>query len=92
MISSNWILVSGTFTYHFDHSFKMEELDSIWDEELMDYIINSISYKTNNYSDRKITDFDFEKKYIKDTLSFFTDKIDYSALRKILSMHVYKNS
>ena len=84
-VTNTWILVSGTFTYHFDHDFKKEELDSISDDNLMDYIINSISYKTNKYDDRKITIFDFEKKYIKDTLSFFSDKVDYSALRKILS-------
>ena len=84
-ISNTWILVSNTFTYHFNHNFKKEELDSISDDDLMDYIISSISYKTNKYDDRKITIFDFERKYIKDTLYFFSDKVDYSALRKILS-------
>jgi hypothetical protein len=51
----------------------------------MDYLINHISYKTNKDSGKTIKVFDFEKKYIKNTLSYFSDKIDYSSLRKVLS-------
>jgi hypothetical protein len=51
----------------------------------MDYLINSISYKTDKNNTKNIKVFDFEKNYIKDTLYYFSDKIDYSILRKVLS-------
>jgi hypothetical protein len=51
----------------------------------MDYLINSISYKTDKNNTKKIKVFNFEKNYIKDTLYYFSDKIDYSILRKVLS-------
>jgi hypothetical protein len=60
-------------------------LDNISDDELMDYLISRISYKTDKNNTKKIKVFSFEKRYIKDTLCYFSDKIDYSILRKILS-------
>ena len=84
-ITNNWIQILETFTYHFDHILNAEELDNISDDKLMDYLINHISYKTNKDSGKTIKVFDFEKKYIKNTLSYFSDKIDYSYLRKVLS-------
>jgi hypothetical protein len=51
----------------------------------MDYFINCISYKTTEDSDKKIKIFNSEKKYIRDILYYFSDKIDYKILRKILS-------
>ena len=47
-ISNEGIVILNTFTYHFNHTFKKEELDNVSDDELMDLIINSISYKTND--------------------------------------------
>ena len=84
-ISNNWIQILETFTYNFDHILNAEELDNISDDELMDYLINHISYKTNKNNGNTIKVFDFEKKYIKNTLSYFSDKINYSSLRKVLS-------
>jgi ATP-dependent protease HslVU (ClpYQ) ATPase subunit len=84
-ISNDWIQILETFTYNFDHIFNTEELDNISDDELMDYLINHISYKTNKNNGNTIKVFDFEKKYIKNTLSYFSDKINYSSLRKVLS-------
>lgn len=84
-ISNDWIQILETFTYHFDHILNAEELDNISDDKLMDYLFNHISYKTNKDSGKTIKVFDFEKKYIKNTLSYFSDKIDYSSLRKVLS-------
>ena len=84
-ISKEWIQILKTFIYYFDHIINKEELDNISDDELMDYLINSISYKTDKNNTKKIKVFNFEKNYIKDTLYYFSDKIDYSILRKVLS-------
>ena len=84
-ISNKWILILNTFVYYFDHSFSKEELDNISDNELMNYLADSISYKTKKDDDNKIHVFNPEKKYIRDTLLYFSDKVDYSVLHKILS-------
>ena len=84
-ISSEWIQVLDTFMYHFDHIISKEELDNVSDDEIMDLFINSIWYKTNIENNRRLCVFYFEKRYIKSVLSYFSDKIDYSLLRKILS-------
>lgn len=84
-ISNRWIEILGAFTYYFDHIISKEELNNISDDELMDYLISRISHKTDKNNTKKIKVFSFEKQYIKDTLSYFSDKINYSVLRKVLS-------
>lgn len=84
-ISGKWIQILDTFMYHFDHIINKEELDNIRDDEIMNLFVDSILYKTNIKNNRKLHVFDFEKRYIKNVLSYFSDKVDYSALRKILS-------
>jgi hypothetical protein len=71
--------------YHFDHIINKEELDNIRDDEIMNLFVDSILYKTNIKNNRRLHVFDFEKRYIKSVLSYFSDKVDYSTLRKILS-------
>ena len=84
-IFNDKLIFFNTFCYYFDHKFSEEELDNLTDEELMSLIINSISYKSKIGNNKKIAIFDFEKKYIQDSLSYFLDKIDFVVLRKILS-------
>ena len=84
-IFNDKLLVFNTFCYYFDHKFSKEELDNLTDEKLINLITNSISYKSKIGNNKKIAVFDFEKKYIHDSLSYFLDKIDFVALRKILS-------
>lgn len=84
-IYSKWILVLNTIFYHFDHVLTKEELDAVSDDQLLDYLLKSVSYKTKLNDDRKITIFDFERKKIQGAFSYFSDKIDYSALRKVLT-------
>lgn len=84
-VSKEWIQLLGTFFYHFDPVLINERLDNISDSKLMDYFVNCISYKTTKDSDKKIKVFNFEKKYIRDILYYFSDKIDYSDLRRIIS-------
>ena len=83
-ISKEWIKFRNTFIYHFDPILNKENLDNISDDELIDWFINHISYKTNKNTGKRIKIFNFEKKYIRDTLHYFSDKIDYSVLRRIL--------
>jgi hypothetical protein len=77
--------VLNTIFYHFDHILSKEELNAVSDDQLMDFLLKSISYKTKLNDDRKITIFDFERKKIQEAFSYFSDKIDYSALRKVLT-------
>ena len=84
-ISGKWIQILDTFMYHFDHIINKEELDNIRDDEIMNLFVDSILYKTNIKNNRRLHVFDFEKRYIKSVLSYFSDKVDYSTLRKILS-------
>lgn len=80
----DWILFSRTFFYHFDKIFDEESLRNISDEDLLEEVINHISYKTEKGKNIKIKVFDFEKKHLLSRLSYFADRIDYSHLRKIL--------
>lgn len=84
-VSKEWIQLLGTFFYHFDPVLINERLDNISDTKLMDHFINCISYKTTMDSDENIKVFNFEKKYIRDILYYFSDKIDYSDLRRLFS-------
>jgi hypothetical protein len=84
-IFSDWIILIDTFVYRFDHVFTKEELDNLSDSELMNLLVNSISYKTKKYDSKKIKVFNFEKNLLQDSLSYFSDKVDYPTLRKILS-------
>ena len=84
-IFSDWIILLDTFVYRFDHVFTKEELDNLSDSELMNLLANSISYKTKKYDNKKIKVFNFEKNLLQDSLSYFSDKVDYPTLRKILS-------
>lgn len=84
-ISNRWIEILGAFTYYFDHIISKEELNNISDDVIMDLFVDSIWYKIDKSNNRKIHVYDFEKKYIRSVLSYFSDKIDYSNLRKVLS-------
>ena len=84
-ISNRWIEILGAFTYYFDHIISKEELNNISDDVIMDLFVDSIWYKIDKNNNRKIHVYDFEKKYIRSVLSYFSDKIDYSNLRKVLS-------
>ena len=84
-ISNRWIEILGAFTYYFDHIISKEELNNISDDMIMDLFVDSIWYKIDKNNNRKIHVYDFEKKYIRSVLSYFSDKINYSNLRKVLS-------
>lgn len=84
-ISNRWIEILGAFTYYFDHIISKEELNNISDDVIMDLFVDSIWYKIDKNNNRKIHVYDFEKKYIRSVLSYFSDKINYSNLRKVLS-------
>ena len=84
-ISNRWIEILGAFTYYFDHIISKEELNNISDDVIMDLFVDSIWYKIDKDNNRKIHVYDFEKKYIRSVLSYFSDKINYSNLRKVLS-------
>lgn len=84
-ISNRWIEILGAFTYYFDHIISKEELNNISDDVIMDLFVDSIWYKIDKSNNRKIHVYDFEKKYIRSVLSYFSDKINYSNLRKVLS-------
>ena len=83
-ICNEWIILFNKIFYHFDHFFTEEELNNISDENLFITLINCISYKTKKDDNKRIRVFDFEKKYLKRRLFYFSDKIDYKKLRKLL--------
>lgn len=83
-INSERIVFSQKFWYCFDKKFDEKRLETVSDEDLLNEIINHISYKTEKCKNVKIKVFDFEKKHLLSRLSYFANRINYSRLRKIL--------
>jgi hypothetical protein len=83
-INSERIVFSQKFWYYFDKKFDEKRLETVSDEDLLNEIINHISYKTEKGKNVKIKVFDFEKKHLLSRLSYFANRINYSRLRKIL--------
>lgn len=79
----NWILFSDFFFYYFNNDFNVENVDNLENENLLKELINNISYKIDAKWNR-IWIFKFEKEYLIKRLLYFSDKIDYDYLRKIL--------
>lgn len=79
----NWILFSNYFYYYFNNDFDVDNLDNLENEKLLRELISNISYKVDAEWNR-IWILRFEKEYLLSRLSYFSDKIDYDYLRKVL--------